>query len=119
MNVGRMALGNMEGARSAAFLSSFGVFDLLWFGLAAATAFKLGASAADSRLPGPPYIRQASPLTGRRYDCSPDPLPTSSPTSHLRIHVALPRGHPSIFFDRRSPDTLFRRIISYLGLRPP
>lgn len=39
-----MALGNMEGAESAVFLSSFGVFDLLWFGLAAATAFKLGAS---------------------------------------------------------------------------
>jgi len=41
-----MALGNMEGAESAVFLSSFGVFDLLWFGLAAVTAFKLGASAS-------------------------------------------------------------------------
>jgi hypothetical protein len=41
-----MALGNMEGAKSAVFLSSFGVFDLLWFGLAAVTAFKLGASAS-------------------------------------------------------------------------
>jgi len=41
-----MAIGNMEGAESAVFLSSFGVFDLLWFGLAAATAFKLGASAS-------------------------------------------------------------------------
>jgi len=39
-----MALGNMEEAQSAVFLSSFGVFDLLWFGLAAVTAFKLGAS---------------------------------------------------------------------------
>jgi len=41
-----MALGNMEGAQSAVFFSSFGVFDLLWFGLAAATAFKLGSSAS-------------------------------------------------------------------------
>ena len=41
-----MALGNMEGAESTVFLSSFGVFDLLWFGLAAVTAFKLGASAS-------------------------------------------------------------------------
>ncbi len=41
-----MAVGNMEGAKSAVFLSSFGVFDLLWFGLAAMTAFKLGASAS-------------------------------------------------------------------------
>jgi len=41
------ALGSMEGAESAIFLSSFGVFDLLWIGLAAVTAFKLGASASS------------------------------------------------------------------------
>jgi hypothetical protein len=41
-----VALDNMEGAQGAVFLSSFGVFDLLWFGLAAVTAFKLGASAS-------------------------------------------------------------------------
>lgn len=40
------ALDNMEGAQSAILLSSFGLFDLLWFGLAAFTAFKLGASAS-------------------------------------------------------------------------
>lgn len=40
------ALDNVDGAQSAVFLSSFGLFDLLWFGLAAATAFKLGASAS-------------------------------------------------------------------------
>jgi hypothetical protein len=40
------ALDSVDGARSAVFLSSFGLFDLLWFGLAAATAFKLGASAS-------------------------------------------------------------------------
>jgi hypothetical protein len=42
-----VALENMEGAQSAMFLSSFGVFDLLWFGLAAVTAFRLGASASS------------------------------------------------------------------------
>jgi hypothetical protein len=39
-------LENVEGAQSTMFLASFGVFDLLWFGLAALTAFRLGASAS-------------------------------------------------------------------------
>ena len=30
-------------ARSSAFIGSFSPFDLLWFGLAAATAYRLGA----------------------------------------------------------------------------
>ncbi len=37
---------SVEGAPSALFLASFGGFDLLWFGLAAVTAFRLGASAS-------------------------------------------------------------------------
>ncbi len=40
------AFENMEGAQSSMFLASFGAFDLLWFGLAAVTAFRLGASAS-------------------------------------------------------------------------
>jgi hypothetical protein len=40
------ALENLEGAQSTMFLASFGAFDLLWFGLAAVTAFRLGASAS-------------------------------------------------------------------------
>lgn len=41
------AFENLEGAESSMFLASFGAFDLLWFGLAAVTAFRLGASAAS------------------------------------------------------------------------
>ncbi len=40
------ALENIEGVERVWFLSAFGAFDLLWFGLAAVTAFKLGASAS-------------------------------------------------------------------------
>jgi hypothetical protein len=40
------AFESMEGAESSMFLASFGAFDLLWFGLAALTAFRLGASAS-------------------------------------------------------------------------
>jgi hypothetical protein len=40
------AFESLEGAQSTMFAASFGVFDLLWFGLAAVTAFRLGASAS-------------------------------------------------------------------------
>ncbi len=40
------AFESMEGAQGSMFLASFGAFDLLWFGLAAVTAFRLGASAS-------------------------------------------------------------------------
>jgi hypothetical protein len=42
------AMSSAPGARGAVFLASFGLFDVLWFGLAAVTAFKIGASSGSS-----------------------------------------------------------------------
>ena len=36
-----------DGIRESAFQDSFGPFDLLWFGLAAFTAFRLGSGSTD------------------------------------------------------------------------
>jgi hypothetical protein len=40
------AVASVQGAKIAALMGSVSLFDLLWFGLAAVTAFKIGASAA-------------------------------------------------------------------------
>ncbi|HEY7816851.1 MAG TPA: hypothetical protein VIG29_01430 [Vicinamibacteria bacterium] len=37
---------SLDGVQGTMFAASFGAFDLLWFGLAAVTAFRLGASAS-------------------------------------------------------------------------